>query len=144
MSVIFLHNCSWEMKSICSWVDWGHADTIKFIIRTTRVSKSFHLKRYIHSCENRVSGRKKINARCGFTCLSLWLLQCKGDFVWYVEENQQQKCRFSSDVNVFYQTHCICKGIIPRKQSVTDALVNVDRVTFVRSPGKLTRQAVQQ
>lgn len=41
-----------EMKSVCSSVDWVHADMIKFIIRNTQVSKSFHLKRYIYSCEN--------------------------------------------------------------------------------------------
>jgi hypothetical protein len=72
------------MKTKRMWVGY----MIKFVIRATSVSKSFHLKRYTHSCENDISSRKKVMC-CGFTSLSLGL-QWKRDFVLRLEGDHKK------------------------------------------------------
>jgi hypothetical protein len=41
--------------------------------------------------------------------LDLWL-QCKEEFMWGMEGNHQQKYQFTSGLNCFDQTVCICTG----------------------------------
>jgi hypothetical protein len=52
---------------------------------------------------------KRLNAYCGFMSLGLQL-HCKGDFVWCLEGNHQQKCQFTSDINCLIRLAAFVKG----------------------------------